>query len=81
MFVLCEKNGYEQPWMCSGCLVLPVNFRVRVRMIWLGSELVFRVSVKLGLGFGVQRLYGQTMDCAWFMDCPSPWLEHNILYI
>ena len=33
--------------MCSGCLLLPGNLRVRVRMIWLGSGLVVRVMVKI----------------------------------
>ena len=33
--------------MCSGCLVLPGNLRVRVRMIWLGSRLVVRVRVNI----------------------------------
>ena len=62
--MLCTNTDIDKPWMCSGCLLLPGNLRVRVRMIWLGSGLVVRVMLKLGLGFGMHGLYGQTMDCA-----------------
>ena len=45
--MLCTNTDMDKPWMCSGCLLLPGNLRVRVRMIWLGSGLVVRVRVKI----------------------------------